>query len=102
MGRLINAISGKKDVLVLGKCQDRNVVVAGWPTQTLRTLLSARYLWARLARRSCAALEAWRHGRAMPLALGATGATQPRGSVVLTCMRGRRSRPGHPFGRGRF
>ncbi len=97
MRRLIDAVTGKKNVLVLGHRQDRRVVVTGRPMKSLRTLLAARSNLARLALRLGTELLALRHRRAVPVTLGAAGATRPcrlRAWRFGLCQRG----PGYPRG----
>ena len=101
MGRLINAITGKNNALVLGKRQDRKAVVTGRPTVTLRTFLAARSGLARLSARVGTCLVAMRHRHAMPVALGATCATEPTGSRARWRWQRWLSRPGYPRGGGR-
>ena len=100
MGRLINAITGKKNALVLGSRQDRKVVVTGRPMGKLRTFLHARSSLARLALRLGAELAAMRHRHAVPVTLGATCGTEPSGSHARRRWQGL-SRPRYPLGGGR-
>ena len=100
MGRLINAITGNKNALVLGTRQDRKVVVTGRPTVALRTFFDARSRLARLALRLGAELAAMRHRHAMPVTLGASCAMDPSGSRARRRWEGL-SRPGYPLGGGR-
>lgn len=101
MGRLIDSITGKKNALVLGKRQDRKVVVTGRPTVTVRSLFAARARLARLAARLGTDLMAMCHCHQAPVALGATSTTG------ATCSRARwrrqawLSRPGYPSGGSR-
>ena len=99
MGRLINAITGKKNALVLGKRQDRKVVVPGQPTVTLRSFLAARTSLARLAAR--VGTVAMRHCYSTPLALGATSTTEATRFGARWCWQARLSRPGYPSGGSR-
>jgi len=101
MGRLINAITGNKNALVLGKRQDRKVVVPGRPTVTLRAFLAARTSLARLAARMGTELVAMRHCHSTPVALGATSTTEATRSRARWCRQGRPSRPGYPSGGSR-
>ena len=101
MGRLISAITGKKNVLVLGKRQDRKVVVTGRPTVTLRSFLAARTSLARLAARLGTELVAMRHCHSTPVALGATSATEATCSRARWRWQARLSRPGYPSGGSR-
>jgi len=100
MGRLINAITGTKNVLVLGKRHERKVVVTGRPTDTLRTLFAAWSNLARLALRLGAGLAAMRHRHAMPATIGASCAMGPSRSRARRHWQGL-SRPGYPLGGGR-
>lgn len=102
MGRLIDAITGKQNVVVLGKRQDRNVLVAGRPMDTLRARLSARLSRARLVQCVGEALWALRHAGAKPLTLGATQATEPTGFHARIRLHRRHSRPGCSLHRSRF
>jgi hypothetical protein len=101
MGRLINAITGKKNALVLGKRQDRKVVVTGRPTVTLRSFLAARTSLARLAARLGTAAVAMPHRHWMPLALGATSTTEAMRSRARWFRQARPCRPGYPSGGSR-
>lgn len=94
MGRLINTITGKKNVLVLGHRQERKVVVTGRPANTLRTLFAARWDLARLALRLGAELSAIYHRRAKPATLHVPCATGPSWSRAWRCWQGQ-SRPGY-------
>ena len=102
MGRLIDAITGKQGVVVLGKRRDRNVVVTGRPTDTLRARLLARLSRAWLARRVGQSLWALRYAQAKPLALGATQAVELPGFHAFVRRHRRRSRPGGSLHRSRF
>jgi len=96
MGRLINAITGTKNVLVLGHRQERKVVVTGRPTLTLRTLLAARSNLARWALRVGAEWMATCRRRAMPAPVGASCGTKPTRLSAWRFGQGR-SRPGYPL-----
>jgi len=100
MGRLINAIFGKKtDVrgvrTTLG-------VVAGLPTRGMRLLLDARNLWARLAERLDSAWVTLRRHYAVSAVPCALGTTEPAGLVSNHSRgHGRQRWPRHPRrGRG--
>jgi len=101
MGRLIDVVTGKRNgSVVLGKRQDRNVVT-GRPTPALRALLAARSFLAGLAENAGTRLVALQHCHAAAVTLGATRATESKGSGAKMRWPRWPSRPGYPLGGGR-
>ncbi len=101
MGRLIDVVTGKRNgSVVLGKRQDRNVA-NGRPTLTLRALEAARSLLAGLAEHAGSGLVALTHCHATAVTLGATRATESKGSRAMMRWLRWPSRPGYPLGGGR-